>query len=304
MDTLLRSISYYMERLDFPADAQETFLSALQTILSKPAAADRFSDLLSQYERSEHCPYKQMLADAVALAEPLGIHAYTVSVLLFLCLAEKLRRRYAERGLDEAIFFASLRDLRYKLEECRLVYGINGSFVAPWFSGFFDLSRFALGRLQFEIIRTREDYRFGCMDFPAGSPVINVHIPRTGTRMPYADVLEAYRLAAEMFASDFTGRPMVFTCHSWLLDPWNLTVLSPSSNLAAFIRDYRILQTGQFEGYGELWRLFDCLCTDDTTNLPKDSSLRRAYAERIDRAEPIFWGQGFFLYLDGKILTS
>ena len=84
----------------------------------------------------------------------------------------------------------------------------------------------------------------------------------------------------------------------------NLTVLSPSSNLAAFIRDYRILQTGQFEGYGELWRLFDCLCTDDTTNLPKDSSLRRAYAERIDRAEPIFWGQGFFLYLDGKILTS
>ena len=116
--------------------------------------------LLTEYEQSAACDYKRMLADAVELAAPLTIHAYTVSLLLFLCMARTLLERYKREGLDEEIYYCSMADLGYKLEECRLVYGINGSFVASWFSGFFALTRFALGRLQLR---------------PVGSPT------RTGT---------------------------------------------------------------------------------------------------------------------------
>ena len=50
------------------------------------------------------------------------------------------------------IFINSFLDLKYKLEECKLVKGIRGSFVSGWFGGWFNFSLLALGRLQFEKI--------------------------------------------------------------------------------------------------------------------------------------------------------
>jgi hypothetical protein len=237
-----------------------------------------------------------MLADAVELGETLSIHAYTISLLLFLCLSKALYQRYQKNGMDECIYYHSMEDLGYKLEECRLVYGINGSFVASWFSGFFAMTRFALGRLQFELIPTAEAFTVGGKKIPAGSNAINVHIPRTGTRLVHKQVVEAYRLAAEYFRDAFDDGQVVFICKSWLLDPWNQTVLKPGSNLAQFCEDYEIVKTGKYDDYRELWRLFDCQYTGDATKLPQDSSLRRAYAERVARGEPTGWGWGMFLF--------
>ena len=87
-----------------------------------------------------------------------------------------------------------------------------------------------------------------------------------------------------------------FTCHSWLLYPWNLEVLGPGSNLAAFIGDFEIVESADYENYQEVWRLFDCHYTGSAANLPADSSLRRAYADRIAKGEPIGYGRGFFRY--------
>lgn len=293
-----------MTQLVFPLDAQKTFIDAFDCILGDKTAAAWFSCLLQQYDDSECCSYKQMLTEVKAMGKALKIHEYTVSLLLFLCMAEKLRCRYIEREIDESIYDNSILDLRYKLEECRLVYGVNGSFVASWFHKFFDLTRFALGRLQFEMTVTKEPYQISGIELPAGSKAINVHIPRTGTKLAHQDVLKSYHMAAKLFADEFKSQPTVFTCYSWLLDPWNLTVLLPGSNLAAFINDFKTVDTGNYDGYGELWRLFDCLCTEDLSSLPRDSSLRCAYADRIERGDPIAWGRGIFIYQDGKILNK
>lgn len=292
--TVKTNVTDLMTRLDFPADAQVTLLGALDRIGGDSVAAAWLGSLMAHYEKSERCHYRQMLADVTALGQVLGLHEYTVSMLLFLCLGEKLKARYAERGIDEAVYYATMADLRYKLEECRLVHGVVGSFVASWFSGFFDLTRFALGRLQFEIIKTSKDWTVGGELLPAGSPAINVHIPRTGTRLDHAEVEDAYRRAAAWFADVFDGRPPVFTCHSWMLDPWHLTVLAPTANMAAFYRDFEIVESGSYADYGSLWRLFDCAWTGDPDALPADSSLRRAYVERVRRGEPTGWGRGFF----------
>lgn len=289
-------IEKLMCRLDFPVDAREELLSDYDAIMQNSQSGGLFSALLAEYEKSMDCEYQRMLADAVALSEPLSIHAYTASLLLFLCMSKTLQERYKRKGIDERIYYRSMADLGYKLEECRLVYGINGSFVASWFAGFFNMTRFGLGRLQFEIKQTTEGFVVGGSTVPAGSSAINVHIPRTGTRLDHGDVLDAYDQAAAFFKDAFTDRQCVFMCKSWLLDPWNQTVLKPGSNLARFCGDFEIVKSGIYEDYQELWRLFDCLYTGDATKLPQDSSLRRAYADRVSRGEPIGWGLGMFLY--------
>ena len=142
----------------------------------------------------------------------------------------------------------------------------------------------------------------GSTTVPAGMKAINIHIPRTGGKLDHNEVLQSYRAAAELFASEFEHQPVIFICTTWLLDPWNMTVLSPESNLSAFYRDFRIINTGVYPDYAQVWRLFDRRYNGDPADLPRDSSLRRAYAERIERGEPTGWGTGIFLYRDGKIL--
>lgn len=296
MNGIRNHIEGLMCRLAFPADAKLDLLTAYDSIWQDSVACDKFVALLAEYEQSAQCDYKRMLADTAALAAPLAIHTYTVSLLLFLCMSKTLLERYRREKIDESIYYRSMADLGYKLEECRLVYGINGSFVASWFSGFFALTRFALGRLQFELIRTTEDFVVSGKKIPAGSNAINIHIPRTGTPLWHSEVLDAYEQAAAFFRDAFEDGKAIFICKSWLLDPWNRTVLKPESNLAQFCDDFEIVKSGVYDDYRELWRLFDCQYTGDVTKLPQNSSLRRAYADRVSRGEPIGWGLGMFLY--------
>ncbi len=304
MNSIKENVQSLMERLDYPQDAQKVFFDALDRIAQDKIASTWLSRLMAQYDESENCDYKQMLLDIKALGNAMEIHEYTSGMLLFLCLAEKLRERYAERGMDESIFYNSMSDLRYKLEECRLVYGGVGSFVCSWFPGFFRMTRFALGRLQFEVITTKKEYQVDGVTLAGGTKLINIHIPRTGTKLDHGEVLESYRMAAEVFAHDFEDRPMVFHCSSWMLDPWHATVLSPTSNMIAFYNDFKIVETGNYENYSGVWRLFDRLYEDNIAEMPRDTSLRRAYVDRIERGEPVAWGRGIFIYRDGKICNS
>lgn len=291
MDKLKIHIQSLMKRLLFPDDARLE-LEAAYDAMQGPD----FSRLIARYQETENCDYKALLSDVTAIGGRHGIHPYTASLLLFLCFSEVLLERYRIRGIEESIYYCSMADLAYKLEECRLVHGINGSFVASWFSGFFALTRFGLGRLQFELVKTAENHTVDGKIVLTGSKAINVHIPRTGTRLDHTLVQEAYRSAAEFFSPMFQNEPILFHCKSWLLDPWNLTVLKPESNLSVFIRDFEIVQTGSYDDYKDLWRLFDCKYEGDASTLPRNSSLRCAYADRVARGEPIGWGLGMFFY--------
>lgn len=303
MKIIKQNIITIMNRIAFPNDAQVIFLDALDRISVDPVATVWFKRLIEQYEISDTaCDYNRMIADMNAMGEALNINEHTMDLLLFLCLCEPLRTRYIERGIEENVWHNSIMDLRYKLEECYLVQGTVGSFVAPWFAGFFDMTRFALGRLQFEIVYTRKDYIVGGINIPEGSPAINIHIPRTGTRLDHNEVLDSYLTAADWFADIFPDGEVLFTCNSWLLDPWNITILKPTSNLAAFIRDFEIVESYSYDNYPDLWRLFDCNYNGNPTDLPRDSSLRRAYADRVARAEPTGSGRGFFRMCNGKIV--
>ena len=303
MQIIKKNVIDIMERIMFRVEARDVFIDAMDIISADSVATSWLKDLIELYETSEApLDYKGILAEGLSINESLGIHQHTFDLLLFLCLCEPLRIHYSERGIDEKIWLDSIMDLQYKLEECYLVYGTVGTFVAPWFGGFFDMTRFAFGRLQFEITNTKEEYIVGGICVREGSPAINIHIPRTGTRLDHNEVLNSYRTAADWFSAIFPEGEALFTCNSWLLDPWNLTVLNPTSNLANFINDFEIVQVYSYENYDELWRLFDCNYTGDSKDLPRDSSLRRAYANRVERFEQTCGGRGFFRLKNGEIV--
>ena len=292
--TLKKQVSDYMHHLQFPTDAQADLLAALDKICADGTSFAAVSEIAATYSADFHCHFTPILAQMRELCERLDIHTYTGDLLLYLCLADILRAHYRARGIEEEIFWRSVADLSYKLEECRLVHGINGSFVGSWFAGFFKLERFALGRLQFELTYFKKPCTCHGIPLPVGTKAISVHIPRTGTRLDHAQVQKAYEMAKAFFADEFLNVPTVFTCSSWLLYPWNLEILSPTSNLRTFIADYEIVRSGDYDDYSALWRLFDCSYTGNPDDLPQDSSLRRAYAARVKRGEPTGYGVGVF----------
>lgn len=290
-----QSLNYYIERLCFPIDAKEDLLSAFDKIAANGSTFPRFCAILEAYEKECAIHFPPVQQEMEALCEAVGVHPYTGKLLLYLSLADGMRAHYRTRGIDETLFWNALADLGYKLEECRLVHEMNGSFVGNWFAGFYKLERFALGRLQFELTSVKKPYTCAGFSLSEGQTAINIHIPRTGTRLCHDEVLAAYEMAREHFCEAFPNGETLFTCHSWLLDPWNLTVLRPDSNLACFIHDFEIVEVEEYPDYSQLWRLFDCNYTGDPEGLPGDSSLRRAYKERVKRGEKTAAGLGYFI---------
>ena len=229
------------------------------------------------------------------VAENSSVSPYKAYVLLFLCMAPVLHKQYVKYGISDTIFYDTLCDLRYKLDECRLVHGTYGTFVPKWYKGFFEMRIFALGRLQFEINHTWFDCEVRGKKIPKGTKVLSVHIPRTGTALKHNLVLDSYAQAAEFFKTEFEDE-IIFICNSWLLYPWNRTVYKDGSNLAQFYDDFTIVNSGEYQNYSEVWRLFDCLFDGNVDHLPNDTSLRRSFIERIKSNQPIGHGTGVIVY--------
>ena len=278
---------------DFEYDAKDAqiLLSAYQCITSNEAANTLLSEAIAAYEENIQIDYKaEVLERARKIATLVRLHPYTVDLLVFICLSKHLKALYASRGLDMQIYHDSVLDLKWKLLECKEVKGICGSFVAYWFPGFFNLTRFALGRLQFEVGTVSHDYEKNGVCLKAGeSKVIKVHIPRTGEPMDKESCDRAYAQARAFF-KDAVGDGGVFACHSWLLYPDNLKLLPPHTNIYRFMQEYDIIDWCDNEGQ-DLWRIFDTH-EMNPERLPTNTSLRRAYAEHLKNGGRVGCGYG------------
>ena len=285
----------YLERFfaDFSYEKEDAahLLCAYDTIASGDRAAALLHECIALYEKDHHLNYKKEILETRAkmIAEETALHPYTVELLIFICLSRHLKALYAEKDLSPTIYRDSMLDLKWKLIECKLVKGICGSFVAAWFPGFFDLTRFALGRLQFEIVNFGHHYEKNGIVLTPETKVINVHIPRTGGPMDKQSCDDAYAQARAFFANA-VGENAPFVCHSWLLFPEHRKMLSPTSNIYRFMSEYEILESGVNSGY-DLWRFFD---TDekDPEKLPTNTSLRRAYVAYLKNGGKPGWGFG------------
>lgn len=284
-------IEAFLQEQNWPEEAAETMVNAWNCIQEQEDAAAYLDRWIAEYEKNEKMDYEGALADMKRAAEKTGLSPFVTELLLFVCLSEHAKALYEERGLSMQIYYDSMQDLKWKVLECHKIYGVWGSFVASWFPGFFDLTRFALGRLQFEKIRFPEAYKAGRNGKNVPESAINVHIPSCGPMTEEA-CEEAFRLAADFYRKDFPEGSVPFCCFSWLLFPGHRQMLPAESNIRKFQDRFELFESR--EDNGDLWRIFDTMETEDAERLPERTGLQRVYKKWLLAGKKAGCGSGVF----------
>ncbi len=276
-----------------PEDA-DYLLSVYDMIAGREDTLAVWNEAIRIYDRDTCCDFSLIISLAQDVAQRLGIHRYTTELLVFICLSKHLKELYIERGIDLGIYHNTLLDLKYKLDECKVVKGIVGSFVAFWFDRFFNLERVGLGRLEFEVDSFGHHYEHNGRILTPDSKAINVHIPRSLTHLTPQICDEAFAMAYEYFG-DQVEEGCPFICHSWMLYPKNKQILPDSTNVYRFMSRFDIFDFGECPDHDDLWRIFD---TDEKNpdNLPTDTRMRRAFVDHLKNGGVLGWGHGVFFY--------
>ena len=150
--------------------------------------------------------------------------------------------------------------------------------------------------MQFETGRLGKSYEKQGVKLEPDDSVIYIHIPRTGERLLPEDVDASCAAASAFYRERYGVARVVFACHSWLLYPENGKILAPTSNLFSFISRFEIIDVTEDTEYKEIWRLFDKEYDGDADALPQDTSLRRAYVQRVKEHKPLGDALGVWIY--------
>ncbi|MCI8442391.1 MAG: hypothetical protein HFG27_07660 [Provencibacterium sp.] len=288
-------IARFCGECGYPAEAQQELLAVYAAIEKTSLVREVFVKAGERYAQSPQLDYLGILEELKAACGQENIPVETASLLLFICFVPQLYLYYAQQNLPERLCRESLMDLKWKLYECHKVRGIWGSFVSGWFSGFFDLTRFTLGRLQFELRPVPEGYmQAGRTPPPGVQQAINMHIPSSGPLL-HEQCLHSYRLAQEFFADAFPGGETVFICNSWLLFPEHWEFLPAHSHILEFMDDFDIYASRTDPQGSDLWRIFGLPDCSDTANLPEETSLQRAYKGWLLSGKQPGTGNGLFI---------
>ena len=303
---LKKNAQEYASLLEFPSEACARLADVLDAIARDESSLKEFSRLLTEYDENFDVDHCARVEEMRALSTSVGIDAREGWLVLYLSMLPRLRLYFEEKGIPDERFLAVIPDLRYKLTECTVVEGVYGlmeSAVGRWYELLFRCRLFTFARLQFVF----QEANFVCecegVKIEKDTPLLNIHIPRTGGKLDREGVLAAYREAAEYYASAFGDRPIIMTCSSWMLCPRPAEFLAPDSNMMQFYHDFHLVSSGYYDNYASVWRVFDCDYTGDVDALPTNTSLRRAYADRVRRGEPTGSGRGFFRMRDGEIVS-
>ena len=278
---------------EFPVEAMESLTGDLQTVSENDRLFELFRSWEEAYWKSPELDYETLWKELERAGEEEGVSGYTLDLLFAIGISRRTWELYEERGISRRIFHDSMADLHWKLLECRKMYGIWGTFVAWWFPWWFELKRFALGRLQFELVPFEHEYEKDGIVLHEDSTVINVHIPSCGPLSP-EKCRDSYARAAEFFRGHFQDRPVVFMCESWLLYPPHEKILPEHSNIRTFMSDYDVFKV--VEDNGDLWRIFYGAEKNGFENLPEHTGLERAYKKWLLEGHKAGYGYGVYVY--------
>ncbi|MBQ1206904.1 MAG: DUF5596 domain-containing protein, partial [Lachnospiraceae bacterium] len=140
----------FLEEFAYPEAACTVLLQGFDAITNDSSALEAFTAILDTYKADKLCDFKELIARMRELSARIGLQEYTGNVILLICMSETLKTYYEEAGMDETVWYDSMIDLKYKLDECHCVHGIWGIFVPNWYKGFFRMTLFGFPKLQFE----------------------------------------------------------------------------------------------------------------------------------------------------------
>lgn len=206
---------------------------------------------------------------------PLAIEK--AALYIYICLLETSFSDHKSRGLCEDIFF----DTAKRLSESASAY-----FSEKGCDGICDY-HFIANHIRGSILRLGGfEYQYGQH---GEEKAIIMHLP-DGADLSKDKRLESYRLARGYFGDHN------IIADSWLLYSEHKKMLPEDSRIVNFINDFDIISTYETTDYSELFHVFGRLSDFSYENLPKETVLQKAYAERIKNRLPIGSGVGKLKY--------
>lgn len=289
-------ITRYCERLGFPLPATKVLTDAFETIQHKESLRLLLQAAVEDLFVPESSEWQNAME---TLSSHSGIARETADMVLLLAAIKPLSDRYAAAGLEEALLWETMEDLRYKLEECRAVRGVWGTFVAAWLRGYYLLKRFKLGRMQYETVPLKLKQYHG---FQQGDPIVNCHIPSSGPLTMEA-VMDSLKRAYGFFEQNRKDGLMLVTCVSWLLYPPHARQVYPDgSNMQKFYDLFHVVGSQEDKSNTDFWRVFHRdYAPENMKHVPLDTSLRRRLYSFLRQGNSMGFGFGVLLFDGEKI---
>ena len=290
----------YCKENNYPEEACATLLEMLGTLSVNEKAVSVFRQQELLYRRDLSTDFEGMIRRITLLAEELELDVRIVHQLFLICLTPALHEKHQKAGLPEELYDKIQWDVYRKLMECHEVHGVWGTVTATWNTRAFQLTRFQLGRLQFEPIYAYASYENGELSVKEGDTVINIHIP-SGLPLTREACKDSLKQAYAWFSPLFGDKPVVLFCASWLLSPDHREMLPPQSNIIGFLDLFRPV-AGDRTVENNLWRIFGQMDCSDIATLPRKTSLQRIYADTLAQGKMPRSGMGFIFMKDGEII--
>lgn len=295
-------VQNFMARYNYPAQAVKEFTRIEKRLDEEKDFAAEVDGAVEGYMFPETDGLDAALKKMTAIAEKYGENEYTMHFIFLLNCLPILKERYDKAGIEEKIFWDSADDFRCKLIECIDCEEVPGTFVAGWNDGTFKMTRFAYGRFQFEVCtyNWENDFVFSCGKvLHPGDKFVNFHIPSSGISLTDDVRLAAYKEAYPHYKDLFPDGKVVFGCGSWLLYPRHREFLPKNSNILRFMDDFEVVGWKEKEGFPDGWRVFGKYSDLPYDRLPRDTSLRKAYADWLSSGHN--GGDAFCLFVfDGE----
>lgn len=286
---------------DYPSEAISTLKSYEKQLVQSPEAHELLKRQIVRYKLESTFELSELNANISSASKLCNIPE---RALLFIAYAEMsftMRELYRKNGISDDIWHDSVRDLAFKNRETHNVYNEWGLFT-DWFEGFLKLRLFSLGRLEYEVqMFNKSEHpieRSGITLIPGKTPAISIHIPSDG-KLRIEAVIDSFKKAYEFFGKYHIDNKLIFQCSSWLLYPRMLEFMTPGSNLSRFIECFEILDFGTSSEFKDCWRLFGRSYSEGSAALPRDTTLRKQYAEWLDAGNLPGYGKGILIF-DGE----
>ena len=225
------------------------------------------------------------LFDQFAETDPTGLTVLN----LYLHWALDTKSRYDALGIPEEYFWDSMRDLPIWCEDCLARYGSPGFKEWGWVGCSLRMEVIRIGRLQYQPNQLVRDVTWNGAHFPAGTPVLEIHIPAGEPLNPDA-VLASINRASPFFDTYFHQQYPLFHCHSWLLCPGLKMLLPEDSRIIQFQNLFAVYHTDHEERQAEE-RVFGHL-SDDPRQYPEHTALQKALKQHLLNGNEVSMGAG------------
>lgn len=300
-------VQSFMARYSYPDIAVKEFTRIEKRLDDEPDFGLAMDEAVNGYMFPEADGLNEALDKVTELGKRYDENEYTMHFVFLLNCLPTLKERYEKAGIEENLFWASADDFRCKLIECIDCEGVPGTFVAGWNDGAFKMTRFAYGRFQFEVAtyNWENDFKFACGKvIHPGEKFINFHIPSSGIPLTDDIRLAAYKEAYPHYKDMFPDGKVIFGCGSWLLYPRHREFLPKHLNILKFMDDFEMVGWAEKKGFPNGWRVFAKDSDLPYDQLPRDTALRRAYADWLLSGHNGGDGFGMFVFDGEKILKG